>query len=217
MIAPRSSPSKTSPCALRNVDQLVVRLRVGAGSMPCCLRMFATVLERMSYPRSCHEPSIRLQPQLTFSRAIRSTRSTTSCSVGGRPVLCLALQTRCGNPFNRHSRSTDREYALPVPKPCHPIGCQGLRYTRHARSIHARSTRIVLERWSPVGPCGRWWKIERRHGFWMPVGHLCRFRLSAGVAPNNSRGTPDCVDDCSAKERATASAAVSSVGYQLAF
>ena len=48
VIVARSSPSKTSQCALRKFDQLVVRLRLGAASMPFLLRMFETVLEQIA-------------------------------------------------------------------------------------------------------------------------------------------------------------------------
>ena len=48
VIVAKSSPSKTSQCALKNVDQLVVLLRAGAGSIPFLLRMFATVLEQVA-------------------------------------------------------------------------------------------------------------------------------------------------------------------------
>ena len=51
VIASQSSPSKTSQCDLRNVDQLVVRLRVGAGS----LQSVRNRLEQMVYPLSPRE------------------------------------------------------------------------------------------------------------------------------------------------------------------
>ena len=39
--------AKTSQCDLMNVFQVVWRFRSGAGSIPCCLRTFPTVVSEM--------------------------------------------------------------------------------------------------------------------------------------------------------------------------
>jgi hypothetical protein len=43
----KSMAANTSQCALRNVLHVVCRPRLGAGSMPCALRMLPTVVSEM--------------------------------------------------------------------------------------------------------------------------------------------------------------------------
>src|ERR1700730_18509856 len=58
-------------------------LRLGAGPKPCRRRMLRTEVADTFVPSLAHSPQIRRYPQREFSRASRSTSST---SAGSRPV-----------------------------------------------------------------------------------------------------------------------------------
>jgi hypothetical protein len=52
----KSAVAITSQCRFRNSFHVVFRLRSGAGSKPCCLRMFAMVPRATSWPRLANAP-----------------------------------------------------------------------------------------------------------------------------------------------------------------
>ena len=70
VIVARSILSKASQCAL-NVDQPVVRLRAGAGSMPFLLRMFATASNDISKSHHCTQAADGRTQQDRWSRLNR--------------------------------------------------------------------------------------------------------------------------------------------------
>jgi hypothetical protein len=86
VIVARSILSKASQCAL-NVDQPVVRLRAGAGSMPFLLRMFATASNDISKSHHCTQAADGRTQQHRWSRLNRMVswpaRQTTTGTMRG--------------------------------------------------------------------------------------------------------------------------------------
>src|SRR5580704_13663460 len=75
--------------------QVVVRLRFGAGAMPCRRRMLPTVWSDTRCPKLPRAPTIRSYPHPEFSRASRTTSSSISGLIRGRPTA-----RRCFEPPN---------------------------------------------------------------------------------------------------------------------
>ena len=74
--------------------QVVVRLRFGAGPMPCRRRMLP-VWSDTRCPKLPRAPTIRSYPHPEFSRASRTTSSSISGPMRGRPT-----SRRCFEPSN---------------------------------------------------------------------------------------------------------------------
>ena len=87
----KSAATISSQCCVRNSFQVVFRIRSGAGSIPCRLRISAIVLAASSCPRLDKAPLMRRYPQSRFSFAIRTTNASTSPVVRGLPDRRLAV------------------------------------------------------------------------------------------------------------------------------
>ncbi len=81
----KSAATIRSQCRLRNSFQVVLRLRSGAGSIPCRSRISAIVLRAISCPRLDNASWIRRYPQSRFSSASWTTRVSRAAAVLGRP------------------------------------------------------------------------------------------------------------------------------------
>ena len=80
-----------SQCRVRNSFHVVLRLRSGAGSIPCLFRILAIVLRANMGPTLARAPWIRRYTQLRFSLANRRTFAVISVAVRGRPGARYAL------------------------------------------------------------------------------------------------------------------------------
>ena len=79
-----------SQCALRNVAQVVVRFRSGAGSMPWPLSTLPTVWSDTRCPTLASASAIRSYPQVGFSLANRRIKSTIAWQSTGLPTVAAS-------------------------------------------------------------------------------------------------------------------------------
>src|ERR1700722_15244418 len=77
--------ARTFLCDRMNSVEVVVRIRFGAGAMSFRRRSLPTVWSDSLQPKLASAPAMRSYPQLRFSRAIRTTRASTSAEIFGRP------------------------------------------------------------------------------------------------------------------------------------
>ena len=93
----KSHCHRLAACAFKNSPQLPL---VGSifGSIRSPRRMLSTFVRLVFTPSFFISPRIRVQPQPSFSRARRSTRSTISWAVRGRPSVCLLPAPGLGAP-----------------------------------------------------------------------------------------------------------------------
>lgn len=86
----KSTEAMMKLCAFRNVSQDPVRLRSGTGSMPWTSRMLLIVESPILQPTFDNASLIRSQPQVGFSFAYWTVKSTTTCRVIGRAPVSNA-------------------------------------------------------------------------------------------------------------------------------
>ena len=70
----------------RNCRQLVSVCRTGAGGMRWRVKIRRIVDAPTRWPSLSNSPWSLMYPQRGFSRAIRTTKATSTSSIGGRPV-----------------------------------------------------------------------------------------------------------------------------------